>query len=152
MGLPEKAPQELPERKAEEQKSELLDSTVLFPGKPLPYREVEFIGADGKEGKVLIQALTMRELDEINHIQNQPVKDARGNVIEEANQIGWDAKVIARALRKPNKTRVAGEHWPALSEQIESQWLPGTIRAVRNAVLELSGFGQLARTEQKKDF
>jgi hypothetical protein len=98
---------------------------------------------------VLVSALSMRELDEINEIQGQPVTDARGTVLQEANQIGWDAKVVAKALRNPNKTRVVGEHWLAKSEEIMDTWLPGTIRSIRSVVLELSGFG--ARAEQKKD-
>lgn len=150
MGLPERKPEDQVKQE-QEQPQVLFDDRALFPGKPLPYREVEFLGGDGKKGPVLIQALTSREMDEINHIQNQPIKDARGNVIEDANQIGWDAKVVARALRRPDRTRMAGEHWLALSEKIENQWLPGTIKSVRNEVLELSGYGLVARSEQKKD-
>jgi hypothetical protein len=148
MGLPERKPEDQPRAEAE-QKPALLDEKELFPGVPLPYREVDFVGADGKEGKLLVQALTMKELDEINHIQGQPVLDGRGNVVEEANQIGWDAKVIARAARHPNKTRMAVEHWQALAERIATQWLPGTIRKIRGVVLEISGFGG-AREQEKK--
>lgn len=129
----------------------LLDESQLFTHKALPYREVDFVGADGLKGKVMVQALTMRELDEINHVQGQPSLDGRGNVLEEANQIGWDAKVVARALRRPNKTRIAGEHWLAKAEEIATGWLPGTVRKIRGVVLELSGFGGEARSEEKKD-
>lgn len=150
MGLPERVLETKPEEREQDQPV-LLDEKALFPRKPLPYKEVDFIGADGTEGKVLLQALTMREMDEINHIQDQPIRDGRGNVIEEANTLGYEAKIVARALRRPDRTRLAGEHWLALSEQIENQWLPGTIRAVKHEVLMLSGYGLFSRAIQKKD-
>ncbi len=147
----------LPERKQDEHKEEapqkaaLLDINDLFTRKPLPFKEVDYTGPDGTEGKVLVQALSKRELDEINAVQNEPVRDGHGNVIQESDQIGWDAKVVARALRRPNKTRVAAEHWQAKAEEIADSWLPGVVQNIRSVVLELSGFGIKARAEQKKD-
>lgn len=148
MGLPERVPDSQP--KQAEQERGLLDEKELFPQKPLPYREVDFFGADGAEGKVWVQALTKREMDEINHVQQQPVKDGRGNVIQEPTQVGWDAKVVARALRRPNRQRIFVDNWLAGAEKIESQWLPGTVQSVRAVVLELSGYGREARDEIKK--
>lgn len=147
MGLPER---KIEDKQEPEQKSVLLDPSSI-PVRPLPYREVDYTGPDGTEGKMLVQALSKRELDEINAIQNEPVRDGHGNVIAEADQIGWDAKVVARALRRPNKTRVAGEHWQSKAEEIADSWLPGVVQNIRSVVLELSGFGIKARAEQKKD-
>ena len=131
--------------------SRVLDENELFTGKPLPYKEVDFIGADGKEGKLLVQALTLKEIEEVNHIQGLPTKDARGNIVEEANQIGWDAKICARAARKTNKMPMGGDHWLALAEKIASQWLPGTTKSIRNEILVLSGYLPMAKAEAKKD-
>lgn len=148
MGFAERKQEDKAE--VQETKAQLLDESTLFPGKPLPFKEVDFEGADGTKGRVLIQAISLQDIDEVNHIQAQPVMDARGNVIQEANDIGWDAKIVAKALRKPNKMPLGGEHWLALSEKIMGQWLPGTIKFIRTEVLKLSGYTQLTVTQQKK--
>lgn len=149
MGLPERVPENAGQQ-LRDAKSELLDESSLFPGKAQPYREVEFQGADGVLGKVLIQALGPADMDEINHVQNQPVKDGHGKVIEEANRIGFEAKIVAKALRRPNKQPLGGAHWLSLAEKIQSQWLAGSTKKVAGDVLDLSGYGQLARSEEKK--
>jgi hypothetical protein len=151
MGLPERKQQPEAVEEQHEEKAQLLDASQMFKARAMPFREVEFHGADGTEGRILVQGLTKRELDEINHVQNQPVKDGHGQVIEESNQIGWDALVVARALRNPNRTRVAGEHWKAKGEEIMDTWLPGVVQDIRRVVLELSGFAIKSRVDAKKD-
>lgn len=143
--------QKEPEKPKAEATPTFLDERELFTGKPLPYKEVEYIGPDGVKGLVWIQALGMKAMDEINHVQGQPVLDAHGKVLEEATRVGFLCKVVARALRKPNKMPMGGDHWLSLSEKIESQWLGGAVRDVGAAVLDLSGYTAAGREEEKKD-
>lgn len=151
MGLAERKQQDHPVEQEQEQKAPLLDASQMFKGRSLPYFELDWIGPDETEGRVLYQALSARQWDEINEVQEAPVLDAKGNVIEKANRIGFHSKIVARALRNPNKTPVAGPHWQAKAEEIADTWLSGVVRDHANAIAERSGYGHKSRAEQKKD-
>lgn len=152
MGLAERKPQEQPEKQEEQSaKAPLLNSSQLFNARSMPYFELEWLGADGTTGPVMYQALSLREWDEINEVQDTPVLDGKGNVIEKANRIGFHAKIIARALRNPDRTPVAGPQWKQKAEEIADKWLAGVVRDHANIIAERSGYGYKSRAEQKKD-
>lgn len=132
-----------------------MDESRLFSVREMPYKEVPVpempLNDDGSVATVVIQGLRPLDLDEINDVQNRPTKDGKGNVLEEANRIGWDSKVVARALRKPDTRQpMFGVHWMAGAEKVGTMMLPSVVKRLRDEVLELSGFGDGTRSSQKK--
>lgn len=117
---------------------------ALFPKRSRKRQEVTLPDA---RIRVLIEELTPKEYDEVNHAA---VKTEGGDATLDNRQ--WNARLIALALRKPDggrwyKNGLDKGEWRALSVRIWSEWSIPDVQHVATAVADLSGISKKAREE-----